>query len=91
MIRSHSALLCCLALSVACASKSKGSDNPDAGQCMTTHLYRFATGNSEPDGEIDMIAAIASGYPEAGPTFDDMIVELMRSVGFRHYAEEAGQ
>lgn len=32
MTRSYSALLACLALSVACASKSKGSDNPDAGQ-----------------------------------------------------------
>lgn len=32
MIRSHSPLLACLALSVACASSSKGSDNPDAGQ-----------------------------------------------------------
>jgi hypothetical protein len=32
MTRSYSALLACLALSVAaCASKSKGSDNPDAG------------------------------------------------------------
>ena len=30
MTRSYSALLACLALSVACASKSKGSDNPDA-------------------------------------------------------------
>lgn len=32
MIRSHSPLLAGLALSVACASSSKGSDNPDAGQ-----------------------------------------------------------
>lgn len=32
MTRSHSALLACLALSVACASKSKGSEDPDAGQ-----------------------------------------------------------
>lgn len=32
MIRSHSPLLACLALSVACASQSKGTDNPDAGQ-----------------------------------------------------------
>lgn len=33
MIRSHTPLLACLALSVACASQSsKGSDNPDAGQ-----------------------------------------------------------
>lgn len=32
MTRSYFALLACLALSVACASKSKGSDNPDAGQ-----------------------------------------------------------
>ncbi len=32
MTRSHSALLACLALSVACASKSQGSENPDSGQ-----------------------------------------------------------
>lgn len=33
MIRSHSILLACLALSVACANKNKeGSDNPDSGQ-----------------------------------------------------------
>lgn len=33
MIRSHSIMLACLALSVACASKnSEGSDNPDSGQ-----------------------------------------------------------
>lgn len=32
MTRSYSLLLACLALSVACASSSKGSDNPDAGQ-----------------------------------------------------------
>ncbi|MCA9708601.1 MAG: IPT/TIG domain-containing protein [Myxococcales bacterium] len=32
MIRSHSALLACLALSVACASQSKGSNDPNAGQ-----------------------------------------------------------
>jgi hypothetical protein len=31
MTRSYSALLACLALSVACASKSKSSDDPDAG------------------------------------------------------------
>lgn len=37
MTRSYSALLACLALSVACASKSKGSDNPDAGQYDDYH------------------------------------------------------
>jgi hypothetical protein len=37
MIRSYSALLACLALSIACASKSKGSDNPDAGQYDDYH------------------------------------------------------
>src|SRR5690606_13596805 len=32
MTRSYSLLLACLALSVACASSSKGSNDPDAGQ-----------------------------------------------------------
>ncbi|MCX4239345.1 PA14 domain-containing protein [Paraliomyxa miuraensis] len=32
MIRSHSLLLACLSLGLGCASSSKGSDNPDAGQ-----------------------------------------------------------
>jgi hypothetical protein len=45
MTRSYSALLACLALSVACASKSKGSDNPDAGQYDGYHSDGGASGD----------------------------------------------
>lgn len=52
MIRSYSALLACLALSVACASKSKGSDNPDAGQYDDYYSDNGgASGGSGQDGD----------------------------------------
>lgn len=47
MTRSYSALLACLALSVACASK-KGTDNPDAGQYDD---YHSENGGSGQDGD----------------------------------------
>ncbi|MEM9461089.1 MAG: PA14 domain-containing protein [Myxococcota bacterium] len=47
MIRSYSPLFACLALSVACASSSKGSDNPDAGQYDD---YYDENGGSSTDG-----------------------------------------
>ncbi|MEM9188892.1 MAG: DUF1592 domain-containing protein [Myxococcota bacterium] len=65
--------------------------SPTAGECMTNHFYRYASGNAEPDGEIDMIAAIAADYPAEGPVFDELVIQLLTSVGFRHYIEEAAE
>ncbi len=50
MTRSYSALLACLALSVACASKSKGSDNPDAGKYDDYYSENGSGGSDQGDG-----------------------------------------
>ena len=66
-------------------------NSEDASVCLSSHFYRFATGHSDTGGEQALIESIAEGYPSAGPRFDDVVVGLMTSAGFRHYAEETEQ
>lgn len=60
MTRSYSLLLACLSLGLACASKSKGSDNPDAGQYDG---YYSENGDGASDGGSGDVATTSPTGP----------------------------
>jgi hypothetical protein len=58
-------------------------EHPDAGPCMVTHLYRYATGHVETDpelGELDRLSAVAETH---GQRLREILYAIATSEGFR--------
>jgi len=60
------------------------AENPAFIDCMTRRLYRYATGHLETAGELGVILDLRRAFVASGHRFDDLLVELVLSDGFRY-------
>ncbi|MBI5516656.1 MAG: DUF1592 domain-containing protein [Deltaproteobacteria bacterium] len=58
-------------------------EHPDAGSCMVTHLYRYATGHVEGDPELSEIDRLTAFAETRGNRLREIMFALATSDGFR--------
>jgi len=58
--------------------------NPKVGVCVARHLYRFALGHLESEGEEPLVADLAAGLERDGYRFLSLVLNVVKSRGFRY-------
>jgi mono/diheme cytochrome c family protein len=58
--------------------------NPKVGVCVARHLYRFALGHLENEGEEPLVADLAAGLERDGYRFLSLVLNVVKSRGFRY-------
>jgi len=61
--------------------------HPGAGACVARRLYRHGTGHLEVETEQPQIAELAAQFADSGFRFQDLVLALVLSPGFRTAAE----
>jgi hypothetical protein len=59
-------------------------NNPKVGVCVARHLYRFALGHLEGEGEEPLVADLAAGLERDGYRFLSLVLNVVKSRGFRY-------
>jgi mono/diheme cytochrome c family protein len=59
-------------------------NNPKVGVCVARHLYRFALGHLENEGEEPLVADLAAGLERDGYRFLSLVLNVVKSRGFRY-------
>lgn len=57
--------------------------SPDVAACVARMTYRYATGHLETPGEARTLEALTRGFVAQGHRFQDLVVALVTSDGFR--------
>jgi mono/diheme cytochrome c family protein len=58
--------------------------DPKVGICVARHLYRFALGHLEGEGEEPLVADLAAGLERDGYRFLSLVLNVVKSRGFRY-------
>ena len=58
-------------------------DHEDTGSCVAKHVYRYATGHRETDGEAEVVANLAGRFGASGYRIKALLLETVMSPGFR--------
>jgi mono/diheme cytochrome c family protein len=58
--------------------------NPKVGVCVARHLYRFALGHLENEGEEPLLAELGQGLERDGYRFLSLVLNVVKSRGFRY-------
>jgi mono/diheme cytochrome c family protein len=59
-------------------------NSPKVGVCVARHLYRFALGHLESEGEEPLVADLAAGLERDGYRFLSLVLNVVKSRGFRY-------
>jgi len=63
------------------------ADAPNVPRCFSRHVYRYATGRVESEGEEPLIDWLAEGFQLDGNSFRELLVQTTLSPGFRQVGE----
>lgn len=63
------------------------ADHPRLGYCMTRHLYRYAVGRLESEGEDELVDWLSLGLEGSGFSYQELLIDLIMSDGFRTVGE----
>lgn len=58
-------------------------DHEDTGRCVTKHIYRYATGHHETEGEAEVIDDLSARFEASGYRIKALLLETVMSPGFR--------
>ena len=60
------------------------AESPKVAECVARRLYRYATGHLEIETEEREIRALGESFAASGHSFQDLVMQIALSDGFRH-------
>ena len=58
-------------------------EHEDTGRCVAKHVYRYATGHRETEGEAEVVEDLTARFDASGYRIKALLLETAMSPGFR--------